>query len=52
MEVWKDGRDIEVFNSIKDALISLKKPTRDGNITRAIKNNFKAYGHKWRYILR
>lgn len=45
------GNEIERFDSVKLALISLNKNPKDGNINRAIKTNTRAYGYKWKELL-
>lgn len=46
-----DGVKLNEFDSVKDALISLGKNTKDGNINRSIKTGIAAYGYKWKSLL-
>lgn len=45
----KDGQYIQTFSNLRQAALSLNKPTGSSNIQRAIKKNIKAYGFYWGY---
>lgn len=49
-QIFSNGNEI-IWDSIREALLSLGKNKKDGSISKACKHGIRAYGYKWRYVL-